>query len=177
LVPEKGLDVLLRALALIPHATLEVAGAGPLGAQLDAEARRLGLERRVRFWGRLGPAQLAARRRTAWAYVQPSRYEPFGLAALDAAGDGMPLVFSRVGGLAEWGRLVPVRWARPGDATDLARQMTAALLDQDWGCAEAGQRLAVLAWPQVAERMDTVYGPLVEEREGAGPAHGSGFGS
>lgn len=126
LVPRKGVDVLLDALATLdegdraPRPMLWVAGDGPERAALEERAERLGLQRGVRFLGRRddAPDLLAA----CDVFVLPSRREGLGVAALEAMAVGRPVVASNVGGLGEavvderTGLLVP-----PDDAQALAQ--------------------------------------------------------
>ncbi len=131
LVPRKGFDVLLAALARIPDAPWElaIAGEGPLRETLLAQAQALEIAPRVRLLGRrgdvgdlLGAADLVA---------MPSRREGLGVAALEALAAGRPLVASAVGGLGEVvvegrsGLLVP-----PGDVPALAGALRRALEDR-----------------------------------------------
>jgi D-inositol-3-phosphate glycosyltransferase len=72
---------------------------GPL-AQVVAEAARLGVRDRCRFVGSLAQDRLPAYYSAADIVVVPSRYESFGLVAVEAMASGTPVVASRVGGLA-----------------------------------------------------------------------------
>ncbi len=105
LVPEKGLDAVLDALAplfaLFPGASLTVAGEGPLRAPLEARVATLGLSRQVRFLGAVPPHGASELLRNASIVIVPSRIEGFGLVALEAAQLGRPVVATRVGGLPE----------------------------------------------------------------------------
>jgi glycosyltransferase involved in cell wall biosynthesis len=108
LTPEKGVDVLLRALAGPTGLTgALVVGDGAARPALEAEAARLGVP--VRFCGYhadVGPLLAAGD-----VFVQPSRSEGLPFAALEAMAHGLPVVASRVGGLAGLldgcGRTVP----------------------------------------------------------------------
>jgi glycogen(starch) synthase len=88
------------------------------------------VRRSVTFTGHLPDADLAALLRAADAVVLPSRYEPFGIVALEAAAAGAPLVASTAGGLGEvvvdgeTGLSFP-----PGDVTGLAMAVGAVLAD------------------------------------------------
>jgi glycosyltransferase involved in cell wall biosynthesis len=62
---------------------------------------RLGLETRVRYLGWCAGPRLDAFYDAIDVLVQPSTYEPFGLAALEAAARGIPVVCTRVDGLCE----------------------------------------------------------------------------
>jgi glycosyltransferase involved in cell wall biosynthesis len=60
LVPEKGLNGLLDALARVPEQRLLVVGSGPERDALEAQARALGLADRVRFLGSVKSEDVAA---------------------------------------------------------------------------------------------------------------------
>jgi glycosyltransferase involved in cell wall biosynthesis len=103
---EKGVDVLLRALARVRAgglaARLRIVGDGPLRRPLEQLARSLGLEEAVAFRGHVPAPEVEAELRDAWALVAPSVWaEPFGLVAPEAIVRGVPVVASAAGGLAE----------------------------------------------------------------------------
>jgi glycosyltransferase involved in cell wall biosynthesis len=118
LISIKGFDVLLRAFALaradVPALTLDLAGDGPLAADLRAAAPE-----GVRFLGHVAP--VAPLLEQAAVVVVPSRGEGFGMVALEAAERGRAAIVSDVGGLPEivehgaTGLVVP-----PGDERALA---------------------------------------------------------
>ena len=132
---EKGYDLLFPALADLDRAgvafSLDVVGFGILEPELRALASRLGLDRRIRWWG--GKADIPRLLSTAHAFVTATRGETFGIATLEAMAIGLPVLVPAVGGLPELvddaatGALVPfapeetlparlaailVRWAR-----------------------------------------------------------------
>ena len=122
-VAQKGLDLLLTAWvqvhARMPTARLRILGDGPLTAELQAQARALGLQSSVQW---LAPtAQVQAQYREAAVFVLPSRYEGMPLALLEAQALGLPAVaFDCPTGPAEiisaaTGIIVP-----PGDTQALA---------------------------------------------------------
>ncbi|WP_156753470.1 glycosyltransferase family 4 protein [Actinokineospora pegani] len=102
---EKGVHDLIAALPLIrrthPGTRLVVAGKGSQAAALLELARKLRVRRAVEFAGHLSDRELVATLAAADAVVLPSRYEPFGIVALEAAAAGAPLVASTAGGLGE----------------------------------------------------------------------------
>ena len=74
-------------------------GEGRLTKQLQRRAAELGVASRVHFFGkRRDVPQLL---KAADLYVQPSRVEGFGIAALEAMASGLPIIASNVAGLAE----------------------------------------------------------------------------
>jgi len=122
-VTEKGFDLALRALALLPVETrLVLAGDGPARPGLEALAAELGVTSRVDFRGWVHPDDVPALINASDCVLMPSRWrEPFGLVAVHAGQMGRPLVAARVGGLpeivrdGETGLLVP-----PEDPATLA---------------------------------------------------------
>ena len=115
LVPEKGLDALVRAVAEAhdPRLALLLAGGGPERGRLEALARELGV--RLVLLPDLAWDRIAERFVVADVFALLSRHEPWGVVVNEAAACGLPLVLSdRVGAafdLLEDGRngaLVPV---------------------------------------------------------------------
>ncbi|TXI58768.1 glycosyltransferase family 4 protein [Mycolicibacter arupensis] len=102
---EKGVHDIIAALPRIrrahPGTTLTVAGDGTQQDWLIECARKNRVLKATRFVGRLDHEELLARLHSADAAALPSHYEPFGLAALEAAAAGTPLVVANVGGLGE----------------------------------------------------------------------------
>jgi glycosyltransferase involved in cell wall biosynthesis len=103
LSPEKGFDVLIKAMRIaIDHeldVRLDIVGSGPERRDLAAAAAPLG--ERVRLIPALPHEELMRRLDDVHALVAPSRREGLGLVALEAFARGRPVVASRVGGLAE----------------------------------------------------------------------------
>jgi glycogen(starch) synthase len=102
---EKGVQEAIAALPRIrrthPGTTLTIAGDGTQQDWLLEVARKHKVLRCVHFAGRVDHDELLRLMRRADVAVLPSHYEPFGIAALEAAAAGIPLVTSNVGGLGE----------------------------------------------------------------------------
>lgn len=132
LVREKGLHVLLAALARVPQPwTLLVAGDGGDRPRVATIVRRLGLADRVRLLGWVDRATVARCHRDATLVALPSLWpEPFGIVGLEAMAHARPVVGFAVGGVPEWiadgetGTLVPA-----GDVGALADGVAALLAD------------------------------------------------
>ena len=90
----KRLDLLLRALASLPGATLVLIGDGPEAGALRALAERLGLSARVRFAGEVVDA--ARLFRAFDVFAAPSRKEGLPLAVVEAMALGLPVVASDI---------------------------------------------------------------------------------
>jgi glycogen(starch) synthase len=131
---EKGIHDLVAALPRIrrshPGTRLLLAGKGSKLDFLLDEARKHRVRRAVRVLGHLPDRRLAAALRAVDAVALPSRYEPFGMVALEAAAAGAPLVASTVGGLGEVVRdgSTGLSFA-PGDVAGIARAVRAVLDD------------------------------------------------
>jgi len=104
----KGLDLLLLALARFGRnrrlRLLVVGGDGadaPEAQAFKREARELGLGDRVLFAGRIDQRRLPAYYAAADFLVVPSRYESFGLVALEALACGRPVLATPVGVMEE----------------------------------------------------------------------------
>ncbi len=96
LTERKNVGRLLRAFATLGEGSLTVVGAGPLGAELRAQAPA-----GVRFTGRLGQSAVADQLAAADVLVLPSLVEPQGQVVLEALACGRPVVATRNGGPAE----------------------------------------------------------------------------
>ena len=98
---EKGVETLIRASARVPSLSLRIAGTGPEEEKLRHLAKTLNAVH-ISFLGFVPPAELAALRTTADAVIVPSIwYENGPLAALEALGEGVPVIASNIGGLPE----------------------------------------------------------------------------
>jgi glycosyltransferase involved in cell wall biosynthesis len=172
LIPIKGFDVLLRAFELaradLPELTLEVAGGGPL----EAELRRAAPEG-ITFLGRVTPVREVYERNAV--VVVPSRGEGFGMVALEASERGRAAIVSDVGGLpeivadAETGVVVPRE-----DAAALARAIVQLVGDPElvraYGAAARRRALDRFSAEAAADGVDRVYRSLASSRSIAAPA-------
>lgn len=163
---EKGVHDLIAALPRVrrthPGARLLVAGKGSQAGALEGLARKLRVRRAVDFAGHLSDKDLSAALAAADAVVLPSRYEPFGIVALEAAAAGAPLVASTAGGLGE----VVVHGETglsftPGDSGGIAAAVRAVLDDPSAArrrARTAKSRLAVdFDWGRIAAQTARVY--------------------
>jgi glycosyltransferase involved in cell wall biosynthesis len=168
----KGVDVLLNAFAsiqhLVPDVTLMVLGDGPLLAEHQALAERLGIAHRVVFRGEVTHPKIGEFFARAAMFVLPSRSEGFSMTLLEAAFHGKPIVCTRVGGSPELianginGLLVP-----PDDAAALGEAMLALLRDPD-----LAHRLARAAHETVRSRFlwkDCIHHYISIYEGGTGP--------
>ncbi len=105
LVREKRHDRLIEAFASIPGVAsgvrLVLAGEGPERAAIERQVRALGLQDSVELRGELDQESVLALIREARVVALTSDYEGFGMGVADAMALGVPVVVTRVAGLAE----------------------------------------------------------------------------
>ncbi len=92
LAPSKNQAALVGALALVPQMHLAIAGAGPEAANLTALAESLHVASRLHLVGEVPPARIYEFLAAGDAYAFASTTETFGLAAVEAAIAGLPIV-------------------------------------------------------------------------------------
>ncbi|MGI9197736.1 MAG: glycosyltransferase family 4 protein [Candidatus Nanopelagicales bacterium] len=161
---EKGVHTLIDAIPRLhlPGLRVVIAGRGGAMEDLRQQVRKLRVSSAVTFAGWIPERELHGLMTAADALVVPSIYEPFGLVALEGAALSAPLVVARTGGLAEFVRDGETgRTFVPGDADDLARAVTEAVLDHESSRAMASaarERLrTAYRWEILARRTDEAY--------------------
>ncbi len=174
LVAKKGVDVLLRAVAILaeeaPTVRLLVAGDGPERPVLQRLAAELSVASRVEFLGHLERDPMERALDAAWVQAIPSVWEePFGLVAAEAMMRGTATVTSRIGGLTEFGAEGETGYSvAPGDAPALAEALQRILLNrglaEQLGAAARRFALAELTEQRCTERFVNLYREVVAAR-------------
>ncbi|HET9643751.1 MAG TPA: glycosyltransferase family 1 protein [Burkholderiaceae bacterium] len=188
MVPRKGVENVVRAMALLPrkiHPRLLVVGgeadtpdekATPEIGRLRGIARRLGVDDIVTFTGRRQRHELRDYYCAANVFVTTPWYEPFGITPLEAMACGVPVIGSAVGGIQYsvvdglTGYLVP-----PNDphalAEHLAYLQTHPALGRALGLAGIRRAQMMFTWDQVAAQLVAAYRSLkrVEDASRSAP--------
>jgi phosphatidylinositol alpha-1,6-mannosyltransferase len=182
LVPHKGIDVAMRAMAALagewPALRYLVIGRGEDAPRLSALAAELGLGDRVVFAGNLGDAEIAEAYATATLYIGLSRVdaginaEGFGIAFVEAAASGIPSVAGDSGGVrsavtdGRTGLVVP-----PSDVAAAAAAIRSLLADaprrQAMGAAGRADALSHFNWDRVAREVRSFAADAVAARRDA----------
>jgi glycosyltransferase involved in cell wall biosynthesis len=155
LAEKKGVSVLIQALATRPELQLTIAGDGPERNRLQAQVERLGMGDRVDFLGHADRSQVYDLLARCEVLAIPSVVAADGdqegtpVVLAEAVALGVPVVASRLGGLAdqlddETGWLV-----EPGDADQLG-----TALDEIHGSPTERDRRATRAREVVSPRLD-----------------------
>jgi glycosyltransferase involved in cell wall biosynthesis len=105
LVPDKGQDLVLRAIAILrekhPAISYEVIGDGPDEARLAALAQELGIRERVIFPGRTNRQGVADAMKRCSVFALPSSDEALGCVYLEAMATAKPVIACRDQGIEE----------------------------------------------------------------------------
>jgi glycosyltransferase involved in cell wall biosynthesis len=187
LVPRKGVEDAIRALALIPAAELVIVG-GPDADRLDDDpevvrlrhvAAECGVTERVRWTGHLRHEELPGIIRGSDALLAVPWYEPFGITVLEAMACGVPVVASAVGGLLDTvapeitGVLVNSR-----DPRSIAAGTHWLLSDEQrrvaMGWAGVERVKERYSWQRVAERTEQSYLRALQARSALSKVGASG---
>jgi glycosyltransferase involved in cell wall biosynthesis len=177
LVPRKGVDTVIKAMAQVPGAELVVVG-GPDQARLNDDPEITRLRRvaaraqvldQVTFAGRLGHEDVPELLRSADVVVSTPWYEPFGIVPLEAMACGVPVIASAVGGHLDTvtdgvtGLLVP-----PRDPDRLASRIRDLLADparrRALGAAAAARARSRYSWARIAAETEAIYAGLRQGR-------------
>ncbi|ABE51691.1 glycosyltransferase family 4 protein [Methanococcoides burtonii] len=161
----KGIDVLIKALPIIklsiPDIHLYIAGDGDQYKYLQSLTFKLDLQKNITFLNFIAKSKMIQMFASTDLVVVPSRYESFGMVALEALSSGSPVVASSVGGIPEmldngrYGMLV-----KPNDPKELAQQIIYIFNNSNIRkkMSYAGkQRSQDYLWDDIAKRTIEVY--------------------
>ena len=168
-----GPDVLLEAMPVAVaknlHVHLVMAGEGSMTARLKEQAKNPNLGGHVTFAGFVDHRNIFDFLGRHDIMVMPSRAESFGVAALEAAACGLPVVAGDVGGVpevvidGETGILVP-----PGDAAALVEAIIRLAEDADLRkkMGKAGRQYvaAKYPWENCLDQMVQIYERVLTEK-------------
>lgn len=134
LEPQKGLQYLIEAIALLKDYDFEVfiVGEGSQREELRKLAEELGVNHLVRFLGRKDGEELVELYLSSDAFVLPSTWEGLPLTVLEAWAAGLPIIATAVGGVQDIcvdgeNSLV----VKPGDSSALAEAMARLVQEDD----------------------------------------------
>jgi len=170
LIPEKGIDYLIEAAALVLKRGMDVSfihvGDGPCAAEYKSKVERLGLQKRFVFAGLLNLPEVGAILRQSDVFTLPCTWgEAFSLVILEALATGKPAIVTDAGGnveAVEDGRNGFV--VRPRDATALAEAITTLHDDPQRRRAmgeESVRRSSYFSLERWVEETIRVYGRLI----------------
>jgi glycosyltransferase involved in cell wall biosynthesis len=165
LTSQKGFDDLIRAYPeirrKIPKSRLLVVGDGYMRGELESLAETERVRGYTTFAGFVSESDLIDAIKSSDVVAVPSRFEPFGIIALEAMAGGSPLVVSRVGGLAEIVEDgVDGLEVDPNNPALLAKAAIRLLSDHELAsrlAARAKEKVKAFNWESPASRTLEVY--------------------
>jgi glycosyltransferase involved in cell wall biosynthesis len=137
LVPRKGFDVLIAALATLADLPWRLTIAGDRGrdsktaAQLDADIARFNLGDRVAVLGAVPPGRLDELYAGADLFVLASRFEGYGMAYAEAIAHGLPVVGTTAGAIPDTVPAGAGVLVAPNDTGALAHALSRLIKDAD----------------------------------------------
>jgi glycosyltransferase involved in cell wall biosynthesis len=166
--PNKGIAVLIKTLALLPaHVRLTLVDDDSTANQVRKWARAAGVLDRLHLTGRVSSQDLVNLYRRAAVVVVPSRYEGFGLPAVEAMACGTPVVATRAGALTEVMHLTGGGILVERDDPESIAKGIHTLLENTEARATMAKRgrervVESLSWPRVAAATAEVYAEVVD---------------
>jgi glycosyltransferase involved in cell wall biosynthesis len=145
-VPRKGFDVLVAALAELTGLPWRLTIAGDLtrdrntASQIEADIARHGLGERIALLGAVSPQRLAALYAEADIFVLASYFEGYGMAYAEAVAHGLPVIGSNAGAIPDTVPQHAGLLVTSGDVPAFAQALRSVIGDQD-----LRQRLAAAA--------------------------------
>lgn len=178
-VAHKNLGALIRALPALPHAQLVIAGRRTSHCdELEALARRLGVQDRLALPGYVEDADLEGLYALATCFAHPSVLEGFGLPLLEAMRRGVPVACSSVSALPEVAGGA-ARLFDPRDDVSVAAAIGDLVADPALRAELAARgrgRAAELTWERTAEATLASYErALASSRRTGGARTGRSF--
>lgn len=174
LIPSKGVDLGIQAMAQVPDAFLLVAGDGPERARLAELADRW-IPGRHLFLGSIDRAKMPQLFQTSDAFLHCSRDEPFGIVYLEAGATGLPIV-APDGEVPRWIMGDTALYADPTDAGGLANAIQEAIdptRKAERGAKARSRILDGWTWDVQAGRYYDFINMILNQDEAEGHEHKS----
>ncbi len=186
IVPRKGFDVLVAALATLREQPWTLAIAGDesrdvlTAQQLRADIDRFHLRDKITLLGSMPPDKLENLYATSDIFVLASRYEGYGMAFAEAIAHGLPVIGTTGGAIPDTVPPEAGLLAEPGDVDTLARALRQLIENPDhrhrlaMGARLVAQRLP--AWADAADAFSGVIEQTIHSRQCTPPEHNSRLG-
>lgn len=175
LIRGKGVDLLIRALALVKNDfSLKIIGEGNARESLSSLIREMGLEKKIELCGWVDRANLAEFYRECLFTVVPSRWpEPFGMVGLEAMSFGRAVAGFSAGGIPDWlrhninGLLAPAGDCR--GLSDMIQQLLSAP-DQTVRMGMSGLKMieSEFSFSRSLSLLEEVFAEVINEKHQIG---------
>ncbi|MCJ8012344.1 glycosyltransferase family 4 protein [Paenibacillus sp. KQZ6P-2] len=173
LIPSKGIESLLKAIALLSnehksvHLTIVGSGTKSYQQKLRSLARQVGITKRIR-WVKSSPYKTIQEMYASYgAVIVPSKTESFCLVALEAMANGVPLVATRSGGLKEFVNKGNAQIIHAVNSVSIARA-----IKEFWDHPSQSKRRMINArttatqykWPAISGKYKSLFTSLMKEK-------------
>ncbi len=165
---EKGIDSFLKAAVQIPELKVKIAGRGPEEELLQRIVREAGAKN-IEFLGFQSPDALSVIRAKADALIMSSIwYENASTSVLEAMGDGIPCIGTRIGGTPELIEDGKDGWlVKPGDVQDWIAVLNDFLRTPEEERARRGMSarrkiLETRTWAKHLADLDRIYADAIQ---------------
>ncbi|MFC5406179.1 glycosyltransferase family 4 protein [Cohnella soli] len=166
LIPSKGLEPLIRAIALLSkkhsrvHLTIVGSGRTSYQRKLKTLARQLGVAKRIRWIKRMPNGTVQRMYASYGAVIIPSKTESFCLVALEAMANGVPLISTLSGGLKEFVNEQNAQIIRAVESVSIAQ-----VIKTFWSnptrrrkrITNARSTASRFRWPTIAKRYKSLF--------------------
>ena len=138
----KRVDELIQAMALIKEQDIRlmIVGGGPERERLELLSRKLGVDNRVTFAGRVGDEELPDYYAACDAWATASRHEGFCVPIVEAMAAGKPVIVPSVAAMPETAGEAGLMY-KAGDVESLGRMITWLISDRELYDARSGRAL------------------------------------
>ena len=168
---QKGFDNLIKAFPTVlkekPNSRLMIIGDGYMRLELENLTHTLGIRDKVIFTGFVNDTELLADMKAADLMVIPSRFEPFGMVALEGMASGVPVVVSGIEGLSEIVEQgVDGLYVNQNDVNDISQVVIKALSDDSLRerlASNAKERVKQFSWDAISRKTLTTYQGAIED--------------
>lgn len=167
-INQKGLDTLIQAFSILkaenfPFKALLIGG-GKDEPVLRKMIDKLGLHDSIELTGRLGTERFA-RLGECRIVCMPSRFEGWGIAAIEAAAEGIPVIASNIEGLSEAvvdGETGILIQASPEKLAESIKNLLADSAKMKQLSANAQKHAAAFRWENIANKQRALYTSLLQ---------------
>lgn len=177
LVHKNGVDDMIRALPFLPDSiSFIIYGIGPDEGMLRSLAKELNVEKRVRFLGQIGHAEMPLALKACDIFIRPSRSEGMGNSFIEAMAAELPVIATQEGGIADFlfdAKRNPDKettgWAVDKDSPEQIALAVEDILAHPEQVARVKATAKALAfekydWGLIAEKMKSLFDRLFENR-------------
>ncbi len=164
--PDYFIEAAKKVLDFIPNTKFIIAGSGDMERTIIERAAELGISENILFTGFLRGKDIERAYKMADVYVMPSVSEPFGITALEAIKNNVPVIISKQSGVSEViNHCLKVDF---WDINELTNNIVSVLKYKELKKTleiNSMKEVTDINWDKAAEKIQIVYNELTQRRE------------